>query len=86
MPVDENLFENEFEKKLHTNFKNLNSNNGDFESRLNDLFGLKDSIDAFFDNVMINTQDERIKNNRIALIGEIYKEFIKIADIKEISF
>lgn len=86
LPVDENLFENEFEKKLHTNFKNLNSNNGDFESRLNDLFGLKDSIDAFFDNVMINTQDERIKNNRIALIGEIYKEFINIADIKEISF
>ena len=34
---------------------------------------------------MINAEDEKIRKNRIALVSKIYKEFLKIADIKEIS-
>ncbi|KEA46610.1 glycyl-tRNA synthetase subunit beta [Campylobacter mucosalis] len=83
--VDESLFNNEFEKSLNDRFKSLSSNPNDFNARLTELFGLKPQIDEFFDNVMINADDVKIKANRIAIIGQIYKEFLKIADIKEIS-
>ncbi|WP_169999645.1 glycine--tRNA ligase subunit beta [Campylobacter sp. RM9328] len=84
--VNENLIKNEYEKALNDKFGALDKKEGDYEGRLNELFGLKDSIDGFFDNVMINDEDPNIKANRIAIIGQIYKEFLKIADIKEISF
>ena len=29
--------------------------------------------------------DELVRKNRLALVGQIYAEFLKIADIKEIS-
>jgi glycyl-tRNA synthetase beta chain len=34
---------------------------------------------------MVNVEDERIKHNRKSLIASIYKEFLDIGDIKEIS-
>ncbi|MDL0088610.1 glycine--tRNA ligase subunit beta [Campylobacter gastrosuis] len=81
--VDESLIGNEFEKALNDSFKGLKG--GDAHSKLSGLFGLKPQIDAFFDNVMINADEPKIKANRIAIIGQIYNEFLKIADIKEIS-
>lgn len=81
--VDESLINNEFEKSLNDSFKSLKTS--DTRSNLNALFGLKPQIDAFFDNVMINADEPKIKANRIAIIGQIYNEFLKIADIKEIS-
>ncbi|MBR8463691.1 glycine--tRNA ligase subunit beta [Campylobacter sp. faydin G-24] len=83
--VDESLFELSEERALNDKFKALKSDPNNYKARLNELFELKDSIDAFFDKVMINTKNEAIRNNRIATIGQIYNEFIKIADIKEIS-
>ena len=83
--VDESLFENEQERNLNNEFKKAIAKNGGFKERLENLFALKKAIDSFFDKVMINVDDEKIRKNRIALIGQIYKEFLKIADIKEIS-
>ena len=57
----------------------------DFESRLDALFGLKPQLDAFFDNVMVNAEDEAIRYNRKALVASVYKALLEIADIKEIS-
>lgn len=84
--VDESLFELDEERALNDKFKSLKSDERDFEARLNELFGLKDTIDMFFDNVMINVENAAIRDNRIAIVGQIYREFLKIADIKEISF
>ncbi|ENZ3889548.1 glycine--tRNA ligase subunit beta, partial [Campylobacter coli] len=55
------------------------------QEKLENLFSLKPFIDEFFDKVMINAKDEKLKNNRQALIYEIYEEFLKIADLKELS-
>lgn len=84
--VDESLISQNAEKELNDAFKNLNLDLKDTKSYLNSLFGLKDKIDKFFDEVMINVDDEKLKSNRIAIIGQIYKAFLKVADIKEISF
>ncbi len=86
LTVDEALFVNEVEKELNNHYKLVNEREyDDFEKKLEALFGLKPYIDNFFDKVMVNDKDEDIKQNRKALIANIYKSFKAIADIKEIS-
>ena len=82
--IDENLFEKEEEKELFDELKKV-KNIKDLEEKLNFLLSLKPLIDKFFDNVMVNVDDEKIKHNRKSLIASIYKEFLDIADIKEIT-
>ncbi|MBO7475599.1 MAG: glycine--tRNA ligase subunit beta, partial [Campylobacter sp.] len=83
--LDESLFESDAERALNSAFGEIEFN-GDYKAYLNSLFGLKGEIDEFFDKVMINVNDPKIKANRIANIGQIYNAFLKVADIKEISF
>ena len=82
--VDESLFEKEEEKKLWEEFKKVKEIK-DLEKKLDFLVSLKPLIDAFFDNVMVNVENEKIKHNRKSLIASIYKEFLDIGDIKEIT-
>lgn len=81
--LDESLFECDEEKNLYQAFKACR------QTRTNELlralFELKTHIDAFFDKVMINVENEKLKNNRQGLVYEIYEAFLKIADIKELS-
>ncbi len=81
--IDVSLFV-EVENKLYEAFKQ-SLKVSDTKERLLNLFALKPQIDAFFDAVMINDKDEKLKNNRQALVYGIYEEFLKIADIKELS-
>jgi glycyl-tRNA synthetase beta chain len=86
LDVDEKLFEKEQEGKLFVAFKKVtNTEFENYEDQLDTLFGLKESIDDFFDNVMVNAEDKKIKDNRKNLISLIYREFLKVADIKEIT-
>jgi len=41
-------------------------------------------VDAFFDKVMVMTDDERVRANRLALLQSLFKEFSTIADFSEI--
>ncbi|WP_263833151.1 glycine--tRNA ligase subunit beta [Sulfurospirillum oryzae] len=85
-PVDEKLFDNSYEKELYAAFKVVVSKTyNSFEENLDVLFALKPQIDAFFDNVMVNTEDLSVRANRQNLIASIYNAFKSIADIKEIS-
>ncbi|MET1255715.1 glycine--tRNA ligase subunit beta [Aliikangiella maris] len=54
---------------------------GSYQLALDKLAGLKDVVNQFFDNVMINTDDEKIRNNRLALISQLRNLFLGIADI-----
>ncbi|NPA11322.1 MAG: glycine--tRNA ligase subunit beta [Epsilonproteobacteria bacterium] len=82
--VDESLFEKDEEKELWSEFQKVKDIT-DLEKKLDFLISLKPLIDKFFDNVMVNVEDEKIRHNRRSLIASIYKEFLDIADIKEIS-
>ncbi|NDJ27549.1 glycine--tRNA ligase subunit beta [Campylobacter sp. MIT 19-121] len=82
--IDEKLFEHKAESTLFEAFKKCDLN-AKPKVVLESLFALKPYIDDFFDKVMINTQDSQIKNNRQALVYSIYKAFLNIADIKELS-
>ena len=45
------------------------------------LTELRDSIDAFFDGVMVNAEDPTLKNNRLALLSRLRALFLHVADI-----
>jgi len=84
--VNEALFDNAYEKALFDAFKKVDTTvYRSFEENLDALFALKPAIDAFFDNVMVNTENIAIKTNRQNLIASVYNGFKAIADIKEIS-
>ncbi|NPA29929.1 MAG: glycine--tRNA ligase subunit beta [Epsilonproteobacteria bacterium] len=86
LPVDPARFEKEEERALWEAFEAVEAKEyASYESRLDALFGLKPWLDAFFDNVMVNAEDEVIRQNRKNLVGRIYQAFRQIADIKEIS-
>ena len=86
LDIDAGLFENEAEKSLLDAYENVMSKQyDDYETHLEALFSLKPQLDTFFDKVMVNADDEKIKTNRKNLVSSVYKSFRSIADIKEIS-
>ena len=57
----------------------------DYSSALTKLACLRDSIDAFFDGVMVMADDAAVKANRIALLNAIRTEFMRVADVSYLS-
>jgi glycyl-tRNA synthetase beta chain len=84
--IDESLLKEEEEKRLYLEFRRIEDEEyADYKERLQRLFSLKDTLDAFFDNVLVNSEDEKLRRNRRNLVASIYRAFREIADIKEIS-
>lgn len=54
---------------------------GNYEGALNRMALLKDDIDAFFDNVMVNADDEKVRTNRLNLLQQLRRLFLQVADI-----
>ena len=52
-----------------------------YQAALTELAQLKTPIDTFFDSVMVMSDDEAIKINRLTLLNEIRNSFLAIADI-----
>ncbi|WP_062568456.1 glycine--tRNA ligase subunit beta [Pseudoalteromonas arabiensis] len=55
--------------------------NGDYQEALSQLAGIRESVDNFFDNVMVMADDEAVKQNRLALLSQLSRLFLDIADI-----
>lgn len=45
------------------------------------MASLREPVDAYFDSVMVMTEDAAIRGNRLALLASIRKQFLAIADI-----
>lgn len=86
MSVDAKLFEDKAEEILFEAYKSVSIKVYDsYEEELDALLGLKPELDKFFEDVMVNAEDEAVKNNRKSLVASIYKSILNIADIKEVS-
>jgi glycyl-tRNA synthetase beta chain len=57
---------------------------GDYDKVLNFLVGLKAVIDDFFAAVMVNTEDQAIRSNRLSLLKEVDELFMSFADFSQI--
>ena len=53
----------------------------DYTATLENLADLRPAVDNFFDNVMVMTEDEAVRNNRLALLQQLRGLFLKVADI-----
>lgn len=56
-----------------------------YQSALTLLSTLRKNVDQFFDDVMVMTDDEKLKNNRIALLNKLHGLFLQIADISKLQ-
>ena len=52
---------------------------------LSRLAALRDSVDRFFDDVMVMVDDEALKNNRLTLLADLRALFLDVADISRLS-
>lgn len=82
--VDPALLQNEYEKKLYTKLSKFTENMS-YTELANSLLDLADDITAFFDNVLVMDENEKIKNNRINLLSVLKNYFAKIADFSKLN-
>lgn len=54
---------------------------GRYQEALVELSQLRESVDNFFDKVMVNADDSRVRINRLTLLNELRNLFLKVADI-----
>ena len=50
------------------------------------LCKLKNPIDQFFNDVMVNAEDESLKMNRLALLEKLYSAMNLVADLSKLSY
>jgi len=89
--VDQKLLEEDAERALQKALHNVQEKvapmlkTRSYAEVLNELADLRDPIDLFFDDVMVMAEDEAVKNNRLALLGELRALFLHVADISRLS-
>ena len=53
----------------------------DYTVALQTMAGLRDSVDLFFDQVMVMVDDEALRGNRLALVNQLRQLFLRVADV-----
>ena len=54
---------------------------GDYTAVLDKLANLRTPVDNFFDNVMVNSEDPALRQNRLAILNTLQGLFLQVADI-----
>jgi len=89
--INESLLQEDAEKVLAKALSEKGSEvaplfeKGDYEAYLLALSSLRESIDAFFDNVMVMADDDAVKQNRLALLNQLRNLFLQVADISQLQ-
>jgi glycyl-tRNA synthetase beta chain len=89
--INASLFAESVEQNLYQSFLktkekiSLHLNKRDYSSALLEMTQMKKPIDGFFDGVMVMVEDEAVRNNRLALLDEIGKLFLRIADFSKLT-
>jgi glycyl-tRNA synthetase beta chain len=56
-----------------------------YRKALEKISDLRPAVDFFFDKVLVMAEDEKVRRNRIALLGGLLREFSTIADFSELG-
>jgi len=79
--ADPGLFKNDYEKKLYKKIHSIRKyfssvgRDENYEESLKTLSSAKNEVNQFFDNVIVNDQEEIIKKNRLELLKMLCKSF-----------
>jgi glycyl-tRNA synthetase beta chain len=58
---------------------------GEYTASLRELAALKGPVDAFFDAVMVNVEDARLRANRLALLARLHQSMNRVADLSKLA-
>ncbi|MDO8208393.1 MAG: glycine--tRNA ligase subunit beta [Gallionella sp.] len=58
---------------------------GDYTASLQELAGLRGPVDAFFDSVMVNSDDQALRANRLALLAQLHQAMNRVADLSRLA-
>ena len=86
--LNSNMLLEDSEKILYKATESLTkelSGSKNYKEIMKSLLNLKDSIDSFFDNVMVNAEDDKVKSSRLALIRRERHLFLSVADFSHLS-
>lgn len=89
--IDKNLLSEPAELSLHaalqTAIKEADSalEKEDFAAAMGALSALREPVDAFFDNVMVNAEDASVRTNRLNLLAQIRNVVGRVADFAKIE-
>ena len=89
--VDETLLTEPAEQNLHSSVRQAQTavtpllEKADYTQVLQTLASLDDPLTQFFDSVMVNSEDDTLRNNRLALLKQVRALFLTVADISELQ-
>jgi glycyl-tRNA synthetase beta chain len=89
--VNQSLLIEKAEQDLYTQLINIAEkadtcfNAGDYKANLTVLAGLRDSVDAFFNEVMVNAEDQAIRQNRLSLLNKLHAQMNQVADLSRLA-
>jgi glycyl-tRNA synthetase beta chain len=84
--VDASLLKADAEVSLWCAVKDIDENALEYIELENVLTAIIPSVTEFFEEVLVMDNDEKIKNNRLALLNVVRNKFAKIADFSKIVF
>ncbi|PLW70875.1 glycine--tRNA ligase subunit beta [Pseudohalioglobus lutimaris] len=85
--VNTNLLQEAAEKDLAEKLEQLSGiaqghlEKSEYREALASLAGLREPVDRFFDDVMVNAEDTALRNNRLNLLKQLRDQFLNVADI-----
>ena len=81
--INSSLFTLEAEKALYEAVSGIEFNN--YTEHLQNLIKINNTVTKFFDDVLVMDKDEKIKNNRLALLNELKNKYIMLTDFSKLN-
>ena len=82
--VNQDLFVLDAEKALYNEVQKI-SFTGNYNEYLQALILINPAVTKFFDDVLVMDKDEKIKNNRLALLNELKNKYIMLTDFSKLN-
>ncbi len=88
--IYEQLLQEDDEKELYKTYSNIKYEIKELVEKyqyfqaLKCIASLRKKVDSFFDHVLVMTEDDQLKENRISLLASLSELFMKIADFSKI--
>jgi glycyl-tRNA synthetase beta chain len=87
--IDPALLQEKAERDLWEQVREQQSKLGvkgmDHEARLSSLAQLQTTVDYFFEQVLVNCEDQQVRQNRLGLLKSLSELFLSIADISQLQ-
>ena len=81
--INETLFAEQAEKDLYNKVQEVKFD-GDYKRYLEKLTSINPVVTKFFDDVLVMDKDEKIKNNRLALLNSLKNKYIILTDFSKL--